>query len=41
MAEFLLGHGGIVLGAMDAFGAVGRMGADEEVRLITVCERRR
>jgi hypothetical protein len=33
-AEFLLGRGGIVLGSMYASGPVGRMGADEAVRLI-------
>ena len=30
-AEFLLGRGGVVLGAMYASGSVGRMGADEAV----------
>ena len=40
-AEFLLGRGGIVLGAMYASGPVGRMGADEAVRAITTRERRR
>ena len=40
-AEFLLGRGGVVLGAMYASGPVGRMGADEAVRLITNRERRR
>ena len=40
-AEFLLGRGGIVLGSMYASGPVGRMGADEAVRLITMRERRR
>jgi peroxiredoxin len=39
--EFLLGRGGVVLGSMYASGPVGRMGADEAVRLITVRERRR
>ena len=34
-AEFLLGRGGVVLGAMYASGPVGRMGADEVVRAIT------
>ena len=34
-AEFLLGRGGVVLGAMYASGPVGRMGADEAVRAIT------
>ena len=34
-AEFLLGRGGTVLGAMYASGPVGRMGADEAVRAIT------
>ncbi len=40
-AEFLLGRGGVVLGAMYASGPVGRMGADEAVRAITTRERRR
>jgi hypothetical protein len=40
-AEFLLGRGGIVLGSMYASGPVGRMGADEAARLITMRERRR
>jgi hypothetical protein len=40
-AEFLLGRGGIVLGSMYASGPVGRMGADEAVRLITMREGRR
>jgi hypothetical protein len=40
-AEFLLGRGVIVLGSMYASGPVGRMGADEAVRLITMRERRR
>ena len=40
-AEFLLGRGGVVLGSMYASGQVGRMGADEAVRLITGRERRR
>ncbi len=40
-AEFLLGRGGVVLGAMYASGPVGRMGADEAVRLITGRESRR
>ena len=39
--EFLLGRGGVVLGAMYASGPVGRMGADEAVRLITNRETRR
>ena len=39
--EFLLGRGGVVLGSMYASGPVGRMGADEAVRLITTRERRR
>ena len=34
-AEFLLGRGGTVLGAMYASGPVGRMGADEAIPLIT------
>ena len=33
--EFLLGRGGTVLGDMYASGPVGRMGADEAIRLIT------
>ena len=33
--DFLLGRGGTVLGAMYASGPVGRMGADEAIRLIT------
>ena len=33
--EFLLGRDGTVLGAMYASGPVGRMGADEAMRLIT------
>jgi len=40
-AEFLLGRGGVVLGSLYASGPVGRMGADEAVRLITTRERRR
>jgi peroxiredoxin len=40
-AEFLLGRGGVVLGSMYASGPVGRMGADEAVRLITNRENRR
>lgn len=40
-SEFLLGRGGIVLGSMYASGPVGRMGADEAIRLITNRERRR
>ena len=40
-AEFLLGRAGVVLGSMYASGPVGRMGADEAVRLITTRERRR
>ena len=34
-SEFLLGRGGTVLDAMYASGPVGRMGADEAIRLIT------
>ena len=33
--DFLLGRGGTVLGGMYASGPVGRMGADEAIRLIT------
>jgi peroxiredoxin len=40
-AELLLGRDGVVLGSMYASGPVGRMGADEAVRLITTRERRR
>ena len=40
-SEFLLGRGGTVLGAMYASGPVGRMGADEAIRLITNRENRR
>ena len=40
-AEFLLGRGGVVLGAMYASGPVGRMGAEEAVQLITSREQRR
>ena len=40
-AEFLLGRGGVVLGAMYASGPVGRMGVDEAVHLITGRENRR
>ena len=40
-AEFVLGRGSVVLGSMYASGPVGRMGADEVVRLITTRERRR
>ena len=40
-AEFLLGRGGVVLGAMYASGPVGRMGADEVIRFIQFRENRR
>ena len=40
-SEFLLGRGGVVLGSMYASGPVGRMGADEAIRLINFRERRR
>ena len=40
-AEFLIGRGGVVLGAMYASGPVGRMGADEAIRLITRREQTR
>ncbi len=40
-SEFLLGRGGVVLGSVYASGPVGRMGADEAVRLITNRENRR
>jgi hypothetical protein len=39
-AKFLLGRGGIALASMYASGPVGRTGADEAVRLITMRERR-
>ena len=39
--EFLLGRGGVVLGSLYASGPVGRMGADEAIRLITNRARRR
>jgi len=40
-AEFLVGRGGVVLGAMYASGPVGRMGADEAVRMINYRENMR
>ena len=40
-SEFLLGRGGVVLGSIYASGPVGRMGAEEAVRLITNRENRR
>ena len=40
-AEFLLARGGAVLGSMYASGPVGRMAAEEAIRLITNRERRR
>lgn len=40
-SEFLLGRGGVILGSMYASGPVGRMGAEEAVRLITNRENRR
>ena len=40
-AEFLLGRGGVVLGAMYASGPVGRMAADEVIHAITSRENRR
>ena len=40
-SEFLIGRGGVVLGAMYASGPVGRMGADEAIRLITRREQTR
>ncbi len=39
--EFLLGRGGVVLGSMYASGPVGRMGADEAVRMINFRENMR
>jgi peroxiredoxin len=38
--EFLLGRGGVVLGALYASGPVGRMGADEALTFITNREAR-
>ena len=40
-SEFLLGRGGVVLGAMYASGPVGRMAAEEVVHAITNRENRR
>ena len=40
-AEFLLGRGGVVLGAMYASGPVGRMSVEEATHLITGRETRR
>ena len=40
-AEFLIGRGGVVVGAMYASGPVGRMGADEVIRFIQFRENRR
>ena len=40
-AEFLLGREGVVLGSMYASGPIGRMGADEAIRMINNLERRR
>ncbi len=40
-SEFLLGRGGVVLGAMYASGPVGRMASDEVIRAITNRENRR
>ena len=40
-SEFLLDRGGVVLGVMYASGPVGRMSADEAIRLITNRENRR
>ena len=40
-AEFLVGRGGVVLGAMYASGPVGRMGADEAARMINYREKQR
>ena len=40
-AEFVLGRGGVVLGSMYASGPVGRMGADEAVRMINYRENQR
>jgi peroxiredoxin len=40
-SEFLLGRGGVVLGAMYASGPVGRMSAEEVVHAITNRENRR
>ena len=40
-AEFLVGRGGVVLGAMYASGPVGRMAADEVIHYIQFRENRR
>ena len=40
-SEFLLGRGGVVLGAMYASGPVGRMAADEVIHAVTSRENRR
>ena len=40
-SEFLLGRGGVVLGAMYASGPVGRMGADEAIHYVNFRENRR
>ncbi|MCH8310707.1 MAG: hypothetical protein IIB17_09485 [Chloroflexi bacterium] len=39
--EFIMGRGGVILGALFASGPVGRMGVDEVIRMITNRERRR
>ena len=39
--EFIMGRGGVVLGALYVSGPVGRMGADEVITMITNRERRR
>ena len=39
--EFIMGRGGVILGALYASGPVGRMGVDEVIRMITNRERRR
>jgi peroxiredoxin len=39
--EFLIGRWGVVLGSIYASGPVGRMGADEAIRMITSRENRR
>ena len=39
--EFLLGRGGVVLGALYASGPIGRMAPEEAVRAITARENRR
>ena len=39
--EFIMGRGGVILGALFASGPVGRMGVDDVICMITNRERRR